>query len=41
MDCDIIVVPQVFVEGQHVGVSNCKAQNWGSCELLLLRDQNE
>jgi glutaredoxin domain-containing cysteine-rich protein 1 len=27
MDCDIIVVPQVFVEGQHVGVSNCKAQN--------------
>jgi glutaredoxin domain-containing cysteine-rich protein 1 len=23
MGCDFIIVPQVFVEGQHIGVSSC------------------
>jgi glutaredoxin domain-containing cysteine-rich protein 1 len=23
MGCDTIIVPQVFVEGQHIGVSTC------------------
>lgn len=38
MGSDVIIVPQVFVEGQHIGVSICNVKRVsGSYELSSLR----
>jgi glutaredoxin domain-containing cysteine-rich protein 1 len=42
MGTDVIVVPQVFVEGQHVGVGICNSENFTlSCFPSSFRDHNE